>query len=696
MIKAYIYGTPKGFDAYGSDKSFEGYLKGFYITSRRGKRLMVNRRANGETIYSYLHYDLMEYSDLGKDKAGRLNSFFGMSLHINDGIYTPDLKRVFGWFDYWFNKILEDGTILKKVSSGYIQYQVRKFANANNIEYLHSNLPNIFSDKSGTLMLDYDDSFVEGKSGQIAQLNNDEDENVILSTFKHYQWIALSPIFKKIDKPADICIELDFNDLNDRLAEYNKLLLPIAINLNASSVDELCKINDAVQENYSSITSYLKTLSNDKDNVEEYNKFSSLASDYVAVCENITALKLKLTTSTDGTGGDRTIDNAKPQFCYNCQEHKDISEFRSPEATTCIACEEKIAQSHKKQCKKCGIIKPCADFEEGSKICKACERKNANTGFIIPSWGKIAAIPFTLLLVVGIVYMLINKSTIPETNDPTPSPSPQVEKVNEVKFESLINEYNYQGAYDYLTDKSDKDEYLPFDNIVNTQVWSIINNGSKNSSNTKDILVDKILTGITPLGDEAITKDSKDKIIEIVEQFEILVNKLSLDDKIFGPKSYEEATDIIEQGAYNEEWRKIVQSKYEIYKRQTTAPPQSEYGSIYIVHLDVNYDPMQDSNGKADEKKITIVPDMKITAGTYKRNTFIDICYDKNKVRISSKNVLENNTNPINKPQASRYGLNATHRIMINKAGRNINEVIYIEDLVTNQILMEVTIKTKQ
>ncbi len=685
MIKAYIYGTPKGFDAYGSDKSFEGYLKGFYITSRRGKRLMVNRRANGETIYSYLHYGLMEYSDIGKDKAGRINSFFGMSLHISDGIYTPDLKRVFDWFDYWFNKILEDGTILKEASSGYIQYQVSKFANANNIDHLQSNLPNIFSEKSGTLMLDYDDSFIEGKPGQIAQLNSDENEDIVLSTFKNYQWVALSPNFKKIDKPTDeIRIELDFNDLNDKLAEYNKLLLPIAINPGPSSYEELCKISDLVQENYLSITSYLKAISNDKDSIEEYNKFSCLVSDYVAILDNITALKIKIQES-------KTPEPKK--FCYNCQEYKDISQFSSPEVTTCIACEEKTAQSHKKQCNKCGKIKPCTDFEEGSKICKACERKNENTGFIIPSWVKIAAIPFTLLLVVGIV-MLINKPTIPEKNDPASSSS-QVEtsqKVDKGRFNSFINEYNYQGAYDYLTDKSDKDEYLPFNNIVNTQVWNIINNGTEDLSNTLNILEGKVLTGITILDDEAINSDSKNGIIEIVEQFRSLADMLSLKDKQFGPNSKETASNIIMQGSYDNKWTNIVKSKYERYKNISTqtgisAPTQQGYGAI--VHLDGDYNPLD------DVKEIDIVPNKKIEAGIYKRNTFIDICYDRDKVRIRRTKVLEDNNNPTAQPQAKNYGLNATHRIRISNAGLNIHEVIYVEDL-TGKVLTEITIKTKQ
>lgn len=689
MIKAYIYGTPKGFDAYGSDKSFEGYLKGFYITSRQGKRLMVNRRANGETIYSYLHYGLMEYSDIGKDKAGRINSFFGMSLHRSDGIYTPDLKRVFAWFDYWFDKILKDGTILKKVSSGYIQYQVSKFANANTIEYLHSNLPNIFSEKSGTLMIDYDDSFIDGKSGQIAKLNDEEDDDVILSTFKHYQWVALSSIFEKKDPGEGTDVELDFNELDDRLDEYNKKLLSIAINLNAISIDELCKINDAVQENYSSITSYLKTISNGNDNTEEYNKFSSLAKDYAEVLEYITKLK-------------RQIEEPETKLCDRCQEYKDISEFRSAESTICIACEKEDALSRKK-CIQCGQTKTYAEFEHGSEICKACESKNVKTGYMF--WAKIAVL-FSIVIVV-IVGVCRPKSspnpTIPEQTGPvvtTTQPGSE-QKVDDNTFNTFIKEYKYQNAYDYLASKSNRDEYLPFNNVINDQMWEIINNSSK--LKTRHEMLNKILVGITPLGEEVITKGSKDTIIKTITDFGTLVEKLSLEDKFFGLRSYTKATQIISEGKkYDSKWSDIVESKYDEYNKynkdnkdktgtsvQSSTPvaAQQDYGSIYLVNLDKDYKPIG-AQGIAIEDKTK-------SCGPYKRNTFIDICYDGDKVRIRSKNVLENNTKPTTQPQAQNYKLNATHRIRINKVENSVCEVIYVEDLTGNK-LMEIEIKTKQ
>ena len=78
MIKTFIYGDPHGFDFYEKDVYLNDYFKGFYISSRRGRRLVVNRRENGETIYSYLQYNLKEVI------ARPTHAFFCMSLVLTD------------------------------------------------------------------------------------------------------------------------------------------------------------------------------------------------------------------------------------------------------------------------------------------------------------------------------------------------------------------------------------------------------------------------------------------------------------------------------------------------------------------------------------------------------------------------------------------------------------------------------------
>ena len=86
MIRTYIYGVPRGFDFYEKDAMLNEYFKKFYISSRRGKRLVINRRSNGDTIYSYLRYGLREV------ERQPLNSFFGMSVVVDGYRYCPDSR----------------------------------------------------------------------------------------------------------------------------------------------------------------------------------------------------------------------------------------------------------------------------------------------------------------------------------------------------------------------------------------------------------------------------------------------------------------------------------------------------------------------------------------------------------------------------------------------------------------------------
>ena len=51
-MRTYIYGVPQGFDFYEKDVQFTDYFKSFYISSRRGRRFLINRKENGETIYN--------------------------------------------------------------------------------------------------------------------------------------------------------------------------------------------------------------------------------------------------------------------------------------------------------------------------------------------------------------------------------------------------------------------------------------------------------------------------------------------------------------------------------------------------------------------------------------------------------------------------------------------------------------------
>ena len=124
MIKAYLYGTPNGFDLYGADQELRNYFLGFYISSRKGSRLMVDRRQDGKTFYNFLKYELIE-------SIGRPNSFFGMSVVIDDGVYTPELKKFQQWCDYIFSEVVKRGELFHSTPEGKLQYTAQRFSDKN-------------------------------------------------------------------------------------------------------------------------------------------------------------------------------------------------------------------------------------------------------------------------------------------------------------------------------------------------------------------------------------------------------------------------------------------------------------------------------------------------------------------------------------------------------------------------------------
>ena len=213
MAKTFIYGVPHGFDFYEKDAEFNDYFKGFYISSRRGRRLMINRRDNGETIYSYLRYGLKEVD------RQPLHSFFGMSLVIDNYQFCPNFKVLLEWFDYLFNKLVNEHNVIKINDDGVLHYVIHKFdENSSDVEWLKSNLPNILTQAGQTEIVNYDSSYADGKAGQVVSFNQPVGEKRLLDTFKKYRWISVSSeIVEKEENTTIITdpgtIELNYEEL---------------------------------------------------------------------------------------------------------------------------------------------------------------------------------------------------------------------------------------------------------------------------------------------------------------------------------------------------------------------------------------------------------------------------------------------------------------------------------------------------
>lgn len=508
MIKTFIYGDPDGFDFYEKDSAYNEYVKGFYISSRKGRRLMVNRRDNGVTTYNYLRYGLREAI------ARPTNAFFGMTLVVDGSKYCPQFHTLLDFFDYIFERAVKETSLFslseqEKLTFSYedgklltpLKYDIHKFEECSkDIEWLKSNLPNIFSQQGGAYLVDYDKTFAKGKTGQVAGLNDRESDEYILSLFRKYQWITLSPEYQKHTDVGTIdggnVIELSYEDLSAKRNEYNQILLPIAVDISKGSVDELRNMQAEVQESVGSMKSYIPQI-RDK---EDAARFQALHNEYHSILDSIIAILKKLSTSDVPFTIVVPPEEEDTKRCLRCQQIKKLSEFRSSETNLCLSCEEdewRQNPTRKRKCEKCGKYKQTKEFPVGSKICASClekEEEEHNTTppqpsqtLPKPSFLSLLNSPITgvavLFVILLVAYFLLFPDDKPKPQPPTPVVEDNSEEYSEnnlefvdiVTLQHFLDAGNVTEAYSYIQEKKDGKEYEnDIRNAIEQLLWNLI------------------------------------------------------------------------------------------------------------------------------------------------------------------------------------------------------------------------------
>lgn len=495
MIRTYIYGVPHGFDFYEKDANLNNYFKGFYISSRRGRRLMVNRQENGETIYSYLQYGLKEV------ERQPLHSFFGMSLVVDDYQYCPNFKVLLEWFDYLFNKLVKEQRIIKKNEDGVLCYVIHKFEEVSDeINWLKNIIPNIItkSEQADDVKVEiskYDKSFFVGNVGQIVCFNKPVSEKRLFEVFHKNSWISVSSeILEKeeVNTSGNIAdsevIEYSYEELDEECNKFTGTLLSIAIDISCTSVTDLAKIEEKVQKTCINLENYLPTI----DNIEEKNKFKNLESKYNSLKDKILTLQSKST----GTISTSTSPQGKNLYCFSCKKYKPLSHFRSIESTKCKECEEKdhiepADNEGYKVCKHCGKKKALKAFcNSETDICDDCsnikQQKSENSALQrlkenIPLTKGFVRISMGLLVVVATI-MIIFFSRMKNDNEVhgiARIDSTQIVKnssnVDIKEVNRFIKSYNFKELFEYIREKQDADKYKSLiKHSVNGYLWKII------------------------------------------------------------------------------------------------------------------------------------------------------------------------------------------------------------------------------
>lgn len=605
MIRTFIYGDPHGFDFYEKDAALNNYFKGFYISSRRGRRLMVNRRDNGDTIYNYLQYNLKEVIDRPT------HAFFGMSVIIDDYEYCPNFKILLEWFDFLFDKLLNERQLFKTDNDGRVRYQVHKFSdNPSDAEWLKLNLPNIFT--SGRAKLEkYDKNvFGEGKAGQVVSFKSAVSEKRLFEAFKKYNWISITAeIVEQEDSESGLSeeIELDYNELDGKLNEYNQRLLPVAVDVSKAVPEELNLMDSDVQEICVSLSSYIPRLFD----AEETDLFRNLSSKYESLKSSIGAVISKMEASdkeTEPVSTDNHKEEPKEQtqYCFSCKQHKPLSHFRSEESTKCIECEEQeqknIQRKSHKRCVSCGKIKPISVFQNpGTDICTDCEKKQKREKEIQGNitWSglkdllssKIAIGGLAAVAVIVCIVILIKHIDTPQVVDPTPEDTATVvtppaviddskEMVDVTILEELINKKAFEELAEYVKDKGDAANYLPqLKSLITDSLWHIIDAPTSKTDKKNEIdrfkLLNPSIIELVGINDKDITY-WKETVIPDYLKMDAILRAQSITEE-----QYEEASRIIDRydGRYSKELLVTLKAKIHI------APPPTPVASVKVTRF---------------------------------------------------------------------------------------------------------------
>lgn len=450
MISTFVYGTPHGFNLYEGVGEWNDYFMSFYISTRKGRRLMVNRRNDGLTIYSFLCYEIME-------RQGRPNAFFGCSVVVDNNMYTPDLKVLFEFFDYLFDLLIERGKLFYINEGNILQYKVDKFSGAaSEVDWLKSNLPNIFTRASSIQISTYDNSFSRQNSGKVIGCNIDTPPSKVLDYLRKFHWVAISPYFTK---ERDI-EELNLYDINDKYNRYTQQLLHIAVNPSSDYLTQLESINSDCKETIQSLKRYNNSSLDDgaarilRDIIDKY---CILNETVLNLIDKINSTTGKGETNDHSPTPDTTNDSYKE--CTKCGRNLPKDHFSGISPNICKDC---LDDAKYKTCTKCGKKKPVAEFNKHQGICDACLlSRNSNKEFHIKPIIYVICILTVLLVLIIALLKSYDKQ-------PSESSSPQISTLglNEdndfqiSKYRDLISLGKYSEAFDYLENFGKKDQYI--------------------------------------------------------------------------------------------------------------------------------------------------------------------------------------------------------------------------------------------
>lgn len=200
--KFYIYGVPDGFNMLSGTPDEILYYQLFYDTSKRGREMRINRKANGETVYSYLIYNLVSCK-------GREGAFLGMSVVFFGNEYCTNPTALKELFEGVYNEVIlkadDKDKIVVPIDGGNAvgRFCITKFEERQEMcEKIGRIIINNVVGELASFIRTIDTSFDNSKEGRILTLPLYADNNNVSQALRSYTWVSLSSECKNTPIPS--------------------------------------------------------------------------------------------------------------------------------------------------------------------------------------------------------------------------------------------------------------------------------------------------------------------------------------------------------------------------------------------------------------------------------------------------------------------------------------------------------------
>lgn len=300
--KFYIYGVPDGFNMLSGTPEEILYYQLFYDTSKKGREMRINRKANGETVYSYLIYNLVACK-------GREGAFLGMSIAFNGNEYCNNPVALKELFEGVYNEVIlkadDKDKVIAAIEGGNAvgRFCITKFEERQEMcEKIGRIIVNNVISELASSIRTIDTSFDNSKEGRILTLPIDADNVSISQALRSYTWVSLSSECKVTTLPLQ--------PVNPHRPS-NRKTTPVAVSqdlLSVHFINELSKKVGSYKDfiiqglkglvSFPEISAKREEINHHLDTIEEYvgrqPELTKLKEDYMSIYKELVDLKPQL------------------------------------------------------------------------------------------------------------------------------------------------------------------------------------------------------------------------------------------------------------------------------------------------------------------------------------------------------------------------------------------------------------------